>query len=457
METKYLIIGNSAGGIAATEAIRELDETGTITIVSEEPYPAYSRILISKYLTKERDLKQTLLRPDDFYDANDITFLPGNKVTKLQLKSHTAELEDGRSIGYEKLLLALGGAPIVPKIRGSDKEGVFTYTKLDDVKAIDSYLDNAKKAIVIGGGLIGTSATEALTKRGIKVTIVELKNHVLSTILDEYASSIVEKTLKSAGVRVITGRTVTEIIGADKATGVILDNDNKMPCDLVLIAIGVSPRIELVSGTNIKFNRGITVNRHMETSLPGVYACGDVAEAHDFVHGQDRVIPIWPGAHIGGRIAGFNMANAAIEYSGSTNMNTLSYFGLNIASGGIVIPPDDSYDVLHKKSKNYYEKIVLQGDKIVGFVFAGNIEKSGIILCMMRDQTDVSNIKKWLISKDACDLVYLQWHMRLESSKCRPKMVGGTGVEPVTSAMSTQFSEGSAVLPGNDEGKLAII
>jgi len=416
-ETKYLIIGNSAGGIGAAEAVREMDETGSITIVSDEPYPAYSRILISKYLTKERDLDQTLLRPADFYDVNNITFISGKKVTKLLLKSHTAELDNGELISYQKLLLALGGAPIVPQMEGSDKAGVFTYARLDDVKAIDGYLNGAKNAVIIGGGLIGTSATEAITKRGINVTIVELKKQMLSAILDEHASSIVEKTLKRSGVHVLTGHTVTKIIGNDKVEGVVLDNGKKMSCNIIVIAIGVAPRVDLLKGTDIKINRGIVVNRRMETSHPGVYACGDVAEAHDYVHEQDRVIPIWPGAHIGGRVAGLNMAGADNEYFGSTNMNALSYFGLNITSGGIVIPPDDSYEVLLKETKNQYQKIVLHDDRIVGFVFAGNIEKSGIILCMMREQTDISSIKKGLIPRDACDLVYLQWHMRLESSK----------------------------------------
>jgi len=400
--------------------MRELDETGSITIVSDEPYPAYSRILISKYLTGERDLDQTLLRPANFYDANNITFIPGKRVSKLLLKSHTADLENGQRISYQKLLLALGGTPIVPKMEDSDKQGVFAYTRLDDIKAIDSYLNSAKNAVVIGGGLIGTSATEALNKRGIKVTIVELKERVLSAILDEYASSIVKRRLKNSSVKVLTGHTVAEIVGNDKVKGVVLDNGKKVPCDLVVVAIGVSPRIDLVKGTDIKVNRGIVVNRRMETSYPGVYACGDVAEAHDFVHGQDRVIPIWPGAHIGGRVAGLNMAGADTEYSGSTNMNTLSYFGLNIASGGIVIPPDDSYEVFRKQLKYHYQKIVLKDDRIVGFVFAGNIEKAGIILCMMREQTDVSGIKKGLISKDACDLVYLQWNIRREAFKCKP-------------------------------------
>ena len=273
-------------------------------------------------------------------------------------------------------------------------------------------------AVVIGGGLIGTSAAEALTKRGIDVSIVELKKHMLSAILDEHASSIVKRRLKNSGVNVITGHTVNKIIGEEKVDGVILDSGKKVPCELVVVAIGVSPRIELARGTVIKVNHGIVVNRRMETSYPNVYACGDVAEAHDYVHGEDRVIPIWPGAHIGGRVAGLNMAGANTEYTGSTNMNTLSYFGLNIASGGIVIPPDNSYEILHKQLKYHYQKIVLKDDRIVGFIFAGNIEKSGIILCMMREGTDVSGIKKGLIAKDACDLVYLQWNIRREAFKC---------------------------------------
>ena len=213
IRVKYLIIGNSAGGIGAAEAIREVDKAGSITIVSDEPYPSYSRPCISKYITGERSLEGMLFRPTDFYEQNNINLLLGRRVNSLAPGEHTAELESGEHITWDKLLIASGGVPIVPRIGGLEKKGVFNFITLDDAKAIDEFLDSDTTAVVIGGGLIGTAVTEALTQRGVEVTVVEMKERILNTILDEQASLMAEEALENSGVTVITGCTVEEVIG----------------------------------------------------------------------------------------------------------------------------------------------------------------------------------------------------------------------------------------------------
>ena len=399
--SKYLITGNSAGGIGAAEAIREADSAGSLTIISEEPYPAYSRPLISEYLTGACTLDEMLFRPADFYSRNNVIYLPGRKVNGLGLESHTAELEDGKRIVWEKLLLATGGAPIVPRMEGNGKRGVFTFTALDDAKAIDEFLDNADRAVVIGGGLIGISATEALVKRGIEATVIEMKERILNTILDEQASSIAEETLEQAGVRIITGHTVAEIIGGETVEGVVLDDGESIPCNLVVVAIGVSPRTELVQDTEIKVNRGIVVDNYMETSEPGIYSCGDAAEAYDFVYGTNRLTPIWPNAYIGGRTAGYNMAGIKTDYPGGTAMNSLNYFGLDIASAGMVAPlNEDGCEVLSRRANGTYRKVILKDDRIAGMVCVKDIEKSGIIFGLMRDRVNVGGFKQNLMADD---------------------------------------------------------
>jgi NAD(P)H-nitrite reductase large subunit len=401
-KTDYLIIGNSAGGIGAAEAIRQVDKEGALTIVSDEPYPAYSRPLISKYLTGEQTLEGILFRTLDFYDQNSIIFLPGKKVTHLELNHQTAQLEDGEQIAWEKLLLATGGKPIFPRMKGSSKRGVFTFTNLDDAKAIDGFLDNnAKKAVVIGGGLIGISVTEALMKRGVDVIVVEMKGHILNTMLDQQASSMAEEVLKQAGVEIIAGQTVVKVNGRGKVEEVILDNGAAIPCNLVVVAIGVSPRSELVLDAKLEINRGIVVDRHMATNCPGVYACGDVAEAYDFVYGENRLTPIWPNAYIGGRIAGLNMAGVTDEYPGSTAINSLNYFGIDIASAGMpAAPNDDGYETISKQEGNIYQKVILKNDLIMGMICVGNIEKSGIIFGLMRDRVNVESLKQSLLADD---------------------------------------------------------
>jgi NAD(P)H-nitrite reductase large subunit len=404
MKTKYLIIGNSAGGIGAVEAIRQVDKAGAVTIVSDEPYPAYSRPLTSEYLAEGRLLEKMLFRPPDFYKENNVQTILGQKVAGLNISRHTIELENGEKITWDKLLLATGGSPIVPRIEGIGFKGVFTFNKLDDAKAIDKSLKPAAQAVVIGGGLIGVSVAEALVKRGVKVTMVEMKERILNTILDEEASALEEEALRQAGVEIITGHTVAEITSdpstGEAISGVTLDDGQPIPCEMVIIAIGVQPRLELVSGTEIKTNRGIVVDRYMATSILDVYACGDVAEAYDFVYGENRLTPIWPNAYIGGRTAGFNMAGIPTEYPGGTAMNSLNYFGLDVVSVGIVNPADDSYQVLSEKYDNTYHKVVLKDGLVVGMVFAGNIEKSGIVFGLMKDGVNVDDFKQELVAGD---------------------------------------------------------
>jgi len=401
MRTKYLLIGNSAGGIGAAEAIRQVDKKGALTIISDEPYPAYSRPLISKYLTGERTLEGILFRPFDFYDQNNIVFLPGKKVSHLELDHQSAQLEDGEQIAWEKLLLATGGKPIFPRMKGSSKRGVFTFTNLDDAKAIDKFLDNDRKAVVIGGGLIGISVTEALIKRGVDVIIVEMKERILNTILDQQASLMAEEVLKQAGVEIIAGQTVVKVNGRGTVEEVILDNGAAIPCDLVVVAIGVSPRPELALDAKLEINRGIVVDRHMATNHPGVYACGDVAEAYDFVYGENRLTPIWPNAYLGGRIAGLNMVGITDEYPGSTAINSLNYFGIDIAAAGMpTAPNDDGYETINKQEGNIYQKVILKNDLIMGMIFVRNIEKSGIIFGLMRDRVNVESFKQSLLADD---------------------------------------------------------
>ena len=250
-EVKYLIIGNSAGAIGAAEAIRQVDKTGTLAIVSDEPYPAYSRVRISGALAYKYPIEKILFRPADFYESNGIRTIFGRKAEKLDIAGHSVTLDDGSVIEWQKLLLATGGLPIVPPIKGGSSRGVFSFTTFDDAQAIDKYLDNVKEAVIIGGGLIGVSASEALNKRGVKVNIVEMKDRVLNAILDEEASEIEAAAMQKAGINIITGNTVAEITADANGcvNGVRMGDGSAIPCQMVIIAIGVTPRTELVKDT----------------------------------------------------------------------------------------------------------------------------------------------------------------------------------------------------------------
>ena len=405
--SKYVIVGASAAGIGAVEAIREVDPVGTITVISEELCPQYSRPMISDFISGKATLEKMKCRDDHFWEKNEVQALTGRTAVRLNLADRYVELDGGDRVNFEKLLLATGGKPFIPKIEDADKEGVFTFNTFSDAERLATKTENAKRAVVIGAGLIGVSVAEALTKRGLEVTMVELKDKILSLILDPTASEIVENVIKKAGVTIITGQTVQRIFGKpedDSVVGdVVLTNGDQVPCDLVIIAIGVIPRMELVAGTDLKTNRGIIVNRFMHTNVPDVYASGDVAEAYDFVLNENRPLPLWPLAQLEGRVAGYNMAGKKTDYPGGTSMSALKYFGIPIISVGIANPKEDgTYEILvkHDSEKNLYKKLVLKDNVIVGMIFVNDIERAGIIFHLMKNCVNVKKFKQELISEN---------------------------------------------------------
>ncbi len=405
--SKYVIVGASAAGIGAVEAIREVDPIGTITVISEEQCPQYSRPMISDLVSGNANFEKMLCREDEFWEKNEVHALTGRTAVSLNLTDKFVALEKGDHINFEKLLIATGGKPFVPKIEGADKDGVFTFTTLSDAERLVAKIQTAKSAVVIGAGLIGVSVTEALVKRGLKVTMVELKEKILSLILDPTASEMVENVIRKAGVTIATGQTVQRIVGKpedDKVVGgAILTNGDQVQCDLVIIAIGVIPRTELVSGTDVKTNRGIIVDRFMRTNVSDVYASGDVAEAYDFVFGENRLLPLWPLAQLEGKIAGYNMAGKKADYPGGTAMSALKYFSIQIISVGIANPKEsDTYEILtkHNPERTLYKKIVLKDNVIVGITLVSDIEKAGILFYLMKNRANVKKFKQELLSEN---------------------------------------------------------
>ena len=408
-KSKYVIIGACAAGIGAVEAIREVDQEGEITVISEEQCGYYSRPMISAFVSGEADLAKMKTRDDQFWKKNAVNLLSGKKAVSLETNEHVVALSDGDKISYEKLLLATGGKPFVPKMEGQEKEGVFTFTNISDAERLARKINSGevKNAVVIGAGLIGISITEALSKRGVRVSMVELQDKILSLLLDPKASEIMEDLITKAGVNIFTGQSVQKIVGKpdDEAAvgGVVLTNGHQIPCDIVVVAIGVIPRVELAAGTTLKMNRGIVVDNLMQTSVQDVYASGDVAETYDFILNQHRSLPLWPLAALEGKIAGYNMAGKKADYKGGTNMSSLKYFGVPIVSVGLANPKlDPSLEVVMKidEAKRVFKKIVLKDNVIVGTTFLGEIERSGILYYLMKNKVNVREFKDALLSDD---------------------------------------------------------
>jgi NAD(P)H-nitrite reductase large subunit len=400
---EIVIIGNSAAAVGAIEAVRKIDRSIPITVISDEPHPVYSRPLISYLLAGELRPEQIFYRPKNFYEKNGIRALLGRHVAKVDFDHQAVELENGQKISYDRLLIATGGKPFIPKIEGLETPGVYSFTKLEDAKKISSVLKKVQRAVVIGGGLIGLKAAEALRKRKVEVTVVELADHILSLTLDETASTILEKALRKEGVHLMTSMTVEAILGNGHVESVRLSNGKTLKTQLVIVAIGVTPNVEPFKEARLQIEKGIVVNDQMETNLSGVYAAGDVVEAYDKVLKCYRSIPIWPNAYHQGKIAGYQMlGNERYRDEGSFMMNSIEVAHIPTISMGLTNPPsEDGYQVIKRfdRHSNVYRKVVLKEDKIVGALFTGHIDRTGIVTGLLRDGIEVRGFKKELLSE----------------------------------------------------------
>jgi len=248
--------------------------------------------------------------------------------------------------------------------------------------------------------LIGLKACEGIKALGLTVTIVELGERVLALALDEESGKIVGRGLKEEGVNIITCHTVNEILSDEHGVcAVALDDGRKIECELVVVAIGVRPNIDIIKDTEIKVNRGIVVDEHMQTSVENVYAAGDVVESHDLVNNCSAVIAIAPFAYDQGRIAGHNMANVKNKYPGGIGMNSVEICGIPVMTMGMTIP-DDQKEVLVFNEGGIYRKFVLDNGVLIGAILVGDVDYGGILTFMIRNRINVNNLKENLIRGD---------------------------------------------------------
>ena len=412
-QATYVIIGNSIAAIHAIEGIRELDRDGSIIVISDEKTHVYSRPLISYYLAQKVKEDQILYRPPSFYEKNKIRSFLGKKAVSLDTKAKQVILEDNTRIRYEKLLLATGGAPFVPDIPGKGHEGVFRFRTIEDARCLKRYITDhpVQRAVVLGGGLIGLKATEALLALNIRVSIVELADRILSATFDQTASRLIEKALEHIGCPIMTGNTVKEFLpGPDgRISAAILKDGSRIDCDLAIIAIGVRPRLDLIKGTEIKAKRGILVDHQLETNIKDIFAAGDVIESYDFILNTHRPVAILPNASRQGRIVGRNMAGGNRLYEGCLAMNSVELAGIPTISVGLTDPSvlEDTerrkrIEVLEsiEEENTNYKKVVLEDNRIIGVILIGRIDRAGIYTGLIKDKVDISLIKDHLLKDD---------------------------------------------------------
>ncbi|MGN1422221.1 MAG: NAD(P)/FAD-dependent oxidoreductase [Oscillospiraceae bacterium] len=379
----YVIIGNSAAAVGTISGIREIDKTGKITVISDENYHTYSRPLISYWLMGKVSDKNIYYREPDFYEKNGVETVFGHKVTKIDAAGKTVVLDDGSVIGYDKLMVATGSKPFVPPMNGLDKVNYHTFMTYDSVKAIKAEVREGMKVLIIGAGLIGLKAAEALNEYKTEITVVDMADRILPSILDARAGAKMQKHIESKGTRFILGTSVDEFSGHSAK----LKNGMTVDFDMLIIAVGVRPNTELVSDAGGKVDRGIICDMTQKTTLADVYAAGDCTVSYDASSDTSKILALLPNAYMQGEIAGKNMAGQETYYLNAIPMNAIGFFGLHIITAG-------SYDGEEyvEETENTYKKLVFREGMLKGFILMGDVKRAGIYTSMIKERIDLSDV-----------------------------------------------------------------
>ncbi len=399
-EAPYVIAGGGPAATAAVRGIRKLDPEGRIVLIAPEQLGCYSKALLAHYLVGEETEEGLIYRASDFFEKNGVEVLSGRKLVGLDVDKKRVKLDDGAELEYSKLLLAIGGKPFVPPIKGMEKEGVFTFTEFEQAKAVREFVKGAKKVVVVGAGFIGMEVAEALSRRGIEVVVVELLSRILIKALDERGSEIVRQLLKDRPIEFRTEDTVEEVIGDAKVEAARLRSGEVVDCDAVIIAIGVVPNTDPLKGTPIEIGRGVKVDEMMRTNVEDVFAAGDLVEITDLTDGQVKPIPVFPLANECGEIAGVNMAGGEAKFGGGVPINTLKFLPVEAVSGGITWGEGLEELVYEGPDGLPYRKVLLRDGRIVGFVLIGDTYGAGIYTGLIRAGADVSEFKHVLARPD---------------------------------------------------------
>lgn len=383
---KYVIIGNSAAAVGAVQGIRELDRNGDITVISDEGYHTYSRPLISYWLKGDVTEEGMRYRPAEFYTENGVTPLLGRRAERIDSERKTVLLFDGTEVEYDRLLCAAGSKPFIPDFKGLDRvKNRFTFMRLDDVKAVKEQLSDGARVLIVGAGLIGLKAAEALVKYTDRVTVVDLSQRILPSILDEETALIMQRHIENAGVKFSLGASVKEF----RESSAVLTNGEKTEFDILILAVGVRPNTELIEEAGGEVDKGIiTDDAQAVKGLSDVYAAGDCTRSHDITTDSEKIIAILPNAFMQGYAAGRNMAGGEAHFERAFPMNAIGFFGLHIITAGAYVGEEIS-DI----SEGGCKKLFVDNNRLKGFILMGDrIKNAGIYTALVREQTPLDEV-----------------------------------------------------------------
>ena len=389
-EDTYVIAGGGIAALTAAEAIRKRDRTGKIQIYTQEPFPIYYRTALAECMTERLADEALFVHPESWFRENRIEVFTGKTISEINPGEKKITLEDGTPVSYSKLIIATGAHSFIPPIPGSDLQGVFTLRSLEDADRIREYTRGLKKAVIIGGGVLGLEAAYELKEGGFEVTIIEASPRLMPRQLDQDASERLEEILTKAGIELVLGASTGEILGPERVTSVRLSDGREIPCDFVLLSTGVRPNTGLAQAGGLNVNRGIVVDSSMRTSANDVLACGDVAEYNGVVAG------LWTVAVEMGRVAGANAAGDWLEYDPPKLSTMLAVFGQEIFSVGDVNQPPENCRIVTSSdpAAGSFKKYFIQDGVLIGaIIIAPKVKATGALRALGRGGKVKAN--KW--------------------------------------------------------------
>lgn len=411
---QYIIIGNGVAAVGCIEGIRTADKESAITVISEEKHPVYCRPLISYYLEGKTSLDKMNYRDEDFYEKNGCQVLYGRKAVSIDPKAKTVLLDDGTALPYTAICTAAGSSPFVPPVKGLETvTNRFTFLTLDDTLALEKALTTESRVLIVGAGLIGLKCAEGICDRVKSITVCDLAERVLSSILDDECAAMMQARLEEHGIRFMLGDTTAEFDG-NKA---VMKSGAEVPFDILVMAVGVRANTSLVKDIGGAVNRGILVDGHMKTSIDGIYAAGDCTEGEDISLGSHRVLAILPNAYMQGKCAGINMAGGNEVFDKAIPMNSIGFFGLHAMTAGSYFTEKDGGELYEEKSEGKLKRLFTKDGVLTGFILIGATERAGIYTSLIREKTPLDTIDFEMLKKVASTAAF--------SPEMRSKKFGG--------------------------------
>ncbi|MEW6658683.1 MAG: FAD-dependent oxidoreductase [Thermodesulfobacteriota bacterium] len=392
---RYIIIGASAAGLAAAEILRQWDPRGSITLISDEPHPPYSRPLLTYLLSGEVRPDKVWLKGPDYFQEWGFAARLGERVVRVAAGEQEVRLQSGQALPYDRLLIASGARPRLPGIPGEDLEGVFTLRTLADWQRLESGLQDVREVVVVGAGAVGLKTADALARRGLAVTLLARGGQPLSRLLDATATSLLMDAVKAMGIDLRCHSWPVALGGdAGKVKSLILNNGLELPAQAVLFSVGVTANVEFLEGTGLGDPGGVLVDHCLRSRDPRIYAAGDCCQPHHLLTGEQWPYHIWPAAVAQGRVAGANLAGATRCYPGLLPQNSMSLRGFKIISGGLGPQDTGDCEVVAEldKPRGHYRRLVYREGRLVGLTFVGAVADAGIYFQLMGQQLPVKEL-----------------------------------------------------------------